>query len=514
MKIVLQNNSFCITAPKELFLDVKKIALIINIKEFLSKSYYIPVSSISIYNSLGEFSDDSSILLLVAQGQGSFNINFPEETFNELINMIKANQIRAYLEIMENEYKNGWRLDLLTDKDGYALVHYASIYGCCSVLTNIHLNNPERINLITNDGWTPLQLACRYNHRKCVNSLISYKSLNINQVTLNGTALHVAVEAKNIGSVKILLENDADIKIENFQGKTCIEMPTTDEILQIIPQITGQKILVRSFNLNNWESIWIVTRIKSKFSRNYQCRLSVNIETGRFKECSIDSEDDVCPTYKKKLIKLQLAQSFFNPRSTNNFYFKLYFPDIILKYSVNTQIARDEIVERIKRNSEYCRWKEIGIRPKPEENNFNIKQSFREEDNDWTQRKINLKEFEKIKQIGSGTFGDVYLIRNKYTGEYFALKSCSQNKSFLKESNTLLKHAIIEYEILNNINHPFVVKFYWAISTKNHLNFILEYCTNGDLNNLLEKIGPMSDNQARFVLSCIFLGLSIFMGKI
>jgi hypothetical protein len=48
-------------------------------------------------------------------------------------------------------------------------------------------------------------------------------------------------------------------------------------------------------------------------------------------------------------------------------------------------------------------------------------------------QKISVKDFENIKLIGRGAFGEVRLVRKKDTGEYFAMKI--MNKDFMIEKN-------------------------------------------------------------------------------
>ena len=44
-----------------------------------------------------------------------------------------------------------------------------------------------------------------------------------------------------------------------------------------------------------------------------------------------------------------------------------------------------------------------------------------------------------------------------------------------------------EVKIFNNLNHPNILKFFNWYETKNHLWILFEYCSGGDLMQLIEK---------------------------
>ena len=115
-----------------------------------------------------------------------------------------------------------------------------------------------------------------------------------------------------------------------------------------------------------------------------------------------------------------------------------------------------------------------------------------------------MNEFERIKVIGEGSFGTVYLIMHKHTRELFALKSSIRESDI---RNTRMKYAIIECEILKKVNHPFIVRLFWSLATKKHLHLILEYCSRGDLAQFMKIKEPFSDKDCRFLLGCVALGL-------
>eukprot|EP00793_Prasinoderma_coloniale_P000668 PRCOL_00003818-RA len=69
--------------------------------------------------------------------------------------------------------------------------------------------------------------------------------------------------------------------------------------------------------------------------------------------------------------------------------------------------------------------------------------------------------FERIEQVGEGTYGMVYMARDKETGEIVALKKVRMDKE--KEGVPIT--AIREIKILKALNSPYIVKLKEIVRT-------------------------------------------------
>ncbi|CAD8095078.1 unnamed protein product [Paramecium sonneborni] len=118
--------------------------------------------------------------------------------------------------------------------------------------------------------------------------------------------------------------------------------------------------------------------------------------------------------------------------------------------------------------------------------------------------KVSLKDFEFIKCIGMGGFSKVYLVKERKTGKYFAMKLIEKNPIIQQN-----RHSIIQNErnIMCLIDHPFIVKMQFAFESKTFFVFVQEYCSGGELFFLLRKIKRMSEKDAFFYFSEICLGM-------
>lgn len=67
--------------------------------------------------------------------------------------------------------------------------------------------------------------------------------------------------------------------------------------------------------------------------------------------------------------------------------------------------------------------------------------------------------FIPLKMLGSGSFGEVYLVKEKYTSQLFAMKIL--NKSKIMGQN-LVRYAKTERNVLSYTRHPFIVNLNYA----------------------------------------------------
>ena len=93
-----------------------------------------------------------------------------------------------------------------------------------------------------------------------------------------------------------------------------------------------------------------------------------------------------------------------------------------------------------------------------------------------------ITDFEILKELGSGSFGSVYLARHKVTKAEYAIKAIDKrNKTNIEEKPYFRR----EVEVMYKIHHPNVVKLYGHFEDNNYCYFIMEYISKGNVYNLL-----------------------------
>ena len=105
--------------------------------------------------------------------------------------------------------------------------------------------------------------------------------------------------------------------------------------------------------------------------------------------------------------------------------------------------------------------------------------------------------FRKLKLLGKGDVGKVYLVKEKATGRLFAMKIHDKKEMVARKK---VKRVLTEQEILATANHPFIVTLYHSFQSPRHLYLCMEYCMGGEFFRALQtrKMKCISESDARF----------------
>ncbi|EAL60640.1 hypothetical protein DDB_G0293656 [Dictyostelium discoideum AX4] len=125
-----------------------------------------------------------------------------------------------------------------------------------------------------------------------------------------------------------------------------------------------------------------------------------------------------------------------------------------------------------------------------------------------------LKDYDFIKELGSGNFSVVYEGVNKNTGKRVAIKHLNLSK--INTHTPKFKSQLNrEIEILKFINHENVVEIYDIFYTKDQqLFFILELANGGELYNKIGFNEPLlNENQSKFIFKQILNAVSYLHSK-
>ena len=112
------------------------------------------------------------------------------------------------------------------------------------------------------------------------------------------------------------------------------------------------------------------------------------------------------------------------------------------------------------------------------------------------------KKYEILSKLGSGSFGSVYLARNKYTNEKVAMKQIKKSSANLLSDGEITD----EIEILKNLDHPDIVRIIESFNTKNSYILITEYCEGGELFDQVKN--QLSETQIAVIFKQVLSGLA------
>ena len=91
-----------------------------------------------------------------------------------------------------------------------------------------------------------------------------------------------------------------------------------------------------------------------------------------------------------------------------------------------------------------------------------------------------MEKYEKLSQVGEGSYGKVYKCRARDTGQLVAIKKFQESE----EDPLIKKIALREIRMLKNLKHPNLVNLIEVFRRKRKLHLVFEYCERTVLNEL------------------------------
>lgn len=116
-------------------------------------------------------------------------------------------------------------------------------------------------------------------------------------------------------------------------------------------------------------------------------------------------------------------------------------------------------------------------------------------------------DFQILRLIGKGTFGQVYQVRKKDTGRIYAMKVLSKKVIVQKKE---VAHTVGERNILvrtATTESPFIVGLKFSFQTSNDLFLVTDYMSGGELFWHLQKEGRFDEKRAKFYIAELILAI-------
>jgi len=112
--------------------------------------------------------------------------------------------------------------------------------------------------------------------------------------------------------------------------------------------------------------------------------------------------------------------------------------------------------------------------------------------------------YKRIKILGQGSFGTVFLVKHKLINNYFAMKVIKKTNKNIKEEDSLMN----EINILRKLDHPNIVKIHDFYNTKTEYILVTEYCQEGELFYEIKNFAPFNEALAGWYMKQILSAVS------
>lgn len=116
-----------------------------------------------------------------------------------------------------------------------------------------------------------------------------------------------------------------------------------------------------------------------------------------------------------------------------------------------------------------------------------------------------LDSLDIVKTIGTGSFATVKLCKHVMTRQCFALKTMSILEMIKMKQ---VQHVKNEKKVLQQVNHPFIIKLMWSHIDKSSIHFLFPFVNGGELFYHLRKCERFPVNRVRFYSSEIVSALA------
>ena len=125
-------------------------------------------------------------------------------------------------------------------------------------------------------------------------------------------------------------------------------------------------------------------------------------------------------------------------------------------------------------------------------------------------KEVKLEDFKVLKVIGRGSFGKVNLVEYLPTHETFAMKSLKKDILIEQEQ---IENTLLEKEILQSIDYPFLCGLVFCFQTEERIYFIMPFLNGGELFQHLRKFRTFDEDKVRFYGAQIALALDYLHSK-
>uniref|UniRef100_A0A8C2FPF8 Protein kinase domain-containing protein n=1 Tax=Cyprinus carpio TaxID=7962 RepID=A0A8C2FPF8_CYPCA len=123
---------------------------------------------------------------------------------------------------------------------------------------------------------------------------------------------------------------------------------------------------------------------------------------------------------------------------------------------------------------------------------------------------VNFDHFQILRAIGKGSFGKVCIVQKKDTKKMYAMKY--MNKLKCVERNEV-RNVFKELQIMQNLEHPFLVNFWYSFQDEEDMCMVVDLLLGGDLRYHLQQNVHFTESTVKHYVCEIALALHYLRNK-
>ncbi|XP_052443288.1 serine/threonine-protein kinase 32B [Carassius gibelio] len=125
-------------------------------------------------------------------------------------------------------------------------------------------------------------------------------------------------------------------------------------------------------------------------------------------------------------------------------------------------------------------------------------------------QEVNFDHFQILRAIGKGSFGKVCIVQKKDTKKMYAMKY--MNKLKCVERNEV-RNVFKELQIMQNLEHPFLVNFWYSFQDEEDMFMVVDLLLGGDLRYHLQQNVHFTESTVKHYMCEIALALHYLCNK-
>ncbi|CAD8047261.1 unnamed protein product [Paramecium sonneborni] len=464
--------------------------------------------------------------------QVDFSPYFYEESHNDkqinfydtMVDKIKGNKLDYIEKHLNQEIANQ------INKEGWTLLHWICYFGKIEIL-GIVLPFCIDINQETLDGWTSLLISIRQQHISITRYLLNQQSINVNLVTQQSSALHLACRMENTKVIQMLQEKDADFLIQDRQNNNVFNIASLKMQLFLLSLVNKMTLvteiqlfsqinpfLAKGSYFSPGSSPWTIKQRYLVINPlgDHLIRYKDRCQTEIRESIKLSQISQVNPNYTSFKLKKGLFYIQLQGESHNDLIIGLPTIDHLSRWSALIKKGityTKNVATGLQLNNIFIKLEEIDLDststsiPPKRDSQTPIRRKISDLSSlmpKLTHQIPKFKDFVLKSLLMIDQISCIFKAHCELDGSTYALKCF--NKQLLLQ-NGLLGEAINELRTLTSIDNPYIISLQYAFQTPNYLYLAFEYCNGGSLYSILNSLERITDNQAKYYLSQILIAL-------